>query len=301
MESMQHIIWRITDGKKGHDIQSMALTKALQKKVKCKIINLSIRLAWIKIFRDFIGLDKTQKPKIIIGTGHRTHIIILIAKFLIGGKTLLILKPSLPTYFFNLCLIPYHDNSRRIKQSNVIHFHGALNSIEDCKRQNKKKGLILIGGKSRHFEWNNKIIISQIQKITQENLAVEYLLSNSPRTPKDFDIAINKLNLPNLKIFNYKKVNENWILDRLSESGNVWVTNDSVSMIYESLSSGSIVGIIKLSAINNNKIFKSINELIKKNIVRTVAKNINNKEKNNFNEAERCAELVINKLFNTND
>ncbi|NQW34551.1 MAG: mitochondrial fission ELM1 family protein [Methylophilales bacterium] len=298
MKSDQIIIWRITDGRKGHDIQSLSLTNAIQKIINCKIIHLSVRQAWLTIIKYLIGLDKSGEPSLIIGAGHQTHLPVLIAKFLIGGKSLLILKPTLPTYLFNLCLIPYHDDLKIMNQNNVIRFHGSLNGNENFKRQKDKKGLILIGGKSRHFEWDDNFIANQILRITQESPSVKYVLSNSPRTPKDFNNLINTLGIPNLKIIDHNKVPSNWIADRLLESKKVWVTNDSVSMIYESLSSGSEVGIIKLREINDNKVFRSVNILIEKNILRTIDKEADKKIKIRFGEAARCANLVKNKFFN---
>jgi len=300
MKINQTIIWRITDQKKGHDIQSLSLCNSLKKLVKCEINSLTRAQAWIKLIKFVLRKDKIQRPVLVVAAGHRTHLVAFMTKLLLRAKSLVIMKPTLPIYFFDLCLIPNHDNLRNNNSGNVIRFHGALNNLRDLGRHDELKGLILIGGSSRHFNWNNEFVIRQILEITEANLSIQYSLTNSPRTPKDFYTQIKNKNITNLNIFNYSNVPDTWIKEKLYESKNVWVTKDSVSMIYESLTAGCDVGIIELKEKGNNKIYKSVNNLIELKIVRFFSKKIYKKRKIIFNETDRCAVLVKLKLLNNN-
>ena len=72
------IIWRFTDGKIGHEKQSAALIFELEKLIPVKVFEFHANT--MNMFRDSFLVPKkifkyhnTQKPDLIIGTGHRTH------------------------------------------------------------------------------------------------------------------------------------------------------------------------------------------------------------------------------------
>ena len=65
------------------------------------------------IFKKY-NLDKRLiKPDIAIGAGHKTHLYLLAIKRCFGAKIVVILKPSLPLKFFDLCVIPKHDDVKK--------------------------------------------------------------------------------------------------------------------------------------------------------------------------------------------
>ena len=92
-----------------------------------------------------------KNPDLIIGCGHRTHISLLAAQRAFGGKTIVLMKPSLPYSLFDLCLIPKHDNPP--KKENIISSYGSLNAMNIGMKKENINGskAILIGGPSRHF------------------------------------------------------------------------------------------------------------------------------------------------------
>ena len=93
------IIWRLLDGKTGHDKQSLALVKNLKKQTNCKIFNINIQnlenpfLALI--FKNYNLNKGLIKPDITIGAGHKTHLHLLAIKRYFGAKIVVIMKPSL--------------------------------------------------------------------------------------------------------------------------------------------------------------------------------------------------------------
>ena len=68
----------------------------------------------------------------------------IFSKILNGGKTVVIMKPSLPYSWFDLCFIPKHDGVP--EKSGIFLTNGSINYIENEKKHNKSKGLIVIGG-----------------------------------------------------------------------------------------------------------------------------------------------------------
>ncbi|MEE9575314.1 MAG: ELM1/GtrOC1 family putative glycosyltransferase, partial [Gammaproteobacteria bacterium] len=84
-----HVLWRISDGKTGHDSQSKGLVKALNqiKPCDCHDIELSGRKHGILdlLFKKFHLAKQLPDPDIIIGAGHDTHLALLCAKRARGG------------------------------------------------------------------------------------------------------------------------------------------------------------------------------------------------------------------------
>jgi mitochondrial fission protein ELM1 len=73
------------------------------------------------------------------------------------------------------------------------------------------------------------------------------VLTTSRRTPADFvhDVSVA---CPNIRVIPVEETGPTWVADNLAKSVEVWVTQDSVSMVYEALSSGAPVGIIEMPA-----------------------------------------------------
>ncbi|MBT6392297.1 MAG: nucleoside-diphosphate sugar epimerase, partial [Nitrosomonadales bacterium] len=146
-------IWLIKDNKRGHDKQSEALANAIRAISNVEIIQIKYQTVWGLLFDSFlVFMGKKiarKKPDLIIGAGHSTHARMIVSKLFFGGRTIVIMKPSLPIFCFDLCLIPSHDRPK--VKSNVIKTNGAINNIDNESRHSSSVGLILIGGKSKYF------------------------------------------------------------------------------------------------------------------------------------------------------
>ena len=300
------IIWRFLDGKIGHEKQSLALVNSL--KLKIKLFNISITNLLITIFINLKKLNKLPKPDLIIGVGHKVHLSVLIAKFLFGGKSILIMKPSLPAHWFNLCIIPEHD--RYDGRGLVYRTKGALCDIKNIGKKNPKKGLILIGGLSKNFMWNGDSVVKQIKQLVLNNPQIKFELTTSRRTPMDFFLQLGELQeeLENLT-FDYKKKlkvsitkeqKNNWIMVKMNEAKFAWITEDSISMISESLTSGQLVGILKLVKNKGNRRREGLDILKKEGwIFYDQDGSFKNKNKLKIfpNEAEKSATWIKQHFF----
>ena len=294
---MSFNIWRITDGKAGHDSQSLGLCKAIGKRfdtacfdvpvASCKNNLLNILL------KRFPAGDELPDPWLIIGAGRQTHLPMLAAKRARKGKTIVLMKPGLPLLLFDYCLIPQHDSPPN--KTNIVTTFGAINTVEPDEKKNLNHTLILIGGPSKHFQWQNKEVIEQIRRITSIDPNTRYTVVGSPRTPEDLYIKLRELNTENVQVLSCEQCDNKKLNILISSSGNIWVTEDSVSMIYESLSSGANVGLIEITSKRENKIHRSVKSLINEELITPF--NIWNKTQKLkagkiFNEAERCTHIL---------
>ena len=306
------IVWRFLDGNIGHEKQSLALINSIN--LEIKLLNIPITNLIITTFINIKKLIKLPRPDLIIGVGHRVHLSLIVAKLLFGGKSIVIMKPSIPVHWFDLCIIPKHDqyNGKGL----VYRTNGALCDIENKGVKKSNKGLILIGGLSKTFIWDNDSVVEQIMQLVINNPNIKFELTTSRRTPIDFSLNLEKLktNLNNLSL-NYKKnlkisfpknQNENWVKERMSEAKFAWITEDSISMISESLTAGQLVGIIKLSKNNLNKKNKKLNSLniLKKEGLIFYDQDGTYKNTNKLimfpNQAEKCANWIKQNFINNN-
>jgi mitochondrial fission protein ELM1 len=291
------VIWRLLDGKTGHEKQTLSLVNALKNETAIKTIDIKNRNLLFLILFSMNELKKIQKPDFIIAAGHKTHMSLLYLKYIFGGKTILIMKPSMPCNWFDLCVIPEHD---KFKGRGLIFWtKGVLVNTTNLINKEEQKGLILIGGISKHYIWDSEDVVNQIKKLLINNLSIYFILSPSRRTPKDFMMKINKLSFKNLKIHSTKQQNENWLKNQMNKKKYAWITEDSMSMIYESITAGQNVGLIGLKSQGKSRITDEVNRLKKEKVLFS---NENKSYKNNhklhtvINEANRCAKF-INKKF----
>ena len=73
-----------------------------------------------------------------------------------GGKVVVLMKPSLPAAWFDLCVIPAHDRPRRA--DNILVTRGVLNRVRHDGCKDARAGLILVGGPSAHVTWSGAAV-----------------------------------------------------------------------------------------------------------------------------------------------
>jgi len=292
------VIWRISDGKPGHDSQSKGLVKALNliKPCDCHDIKLADKKPGLLdlILKKFPTTEEFPDPDMIIGAGHETHLPLLCAKRARGGKTIIIMNPSIPVSWFDFCFIPEHDNPKMA--DNVLTTKGAINCITPSTEQANDRGLILIGGPSRHFHWDNEYILQQLKEILTTHADIKWEISDSPRTPEITKNLLATLREPNAEYKKYSSTGAAWVARRLDRAANAWVSMDSVSMIYESLTSGAAVGILEVPTRSPGKLTNNIAGLVEDSMVTPFSKWQNERKLNQppvlLNEAKRCAERL---------
>ena len=265
------VIWRFTDGKAGHDKQSLALVDSLMNQTKCRLFDFNVqgqRNPILNIiFKNYKLPEGITKPDIAIGAGHKTHLHLLAIKRCFNAKIVVVMKPSLPLMFFDLCIIPKHDGIKN--GPNIINTQSSLVNLNSNLKKKENTGLILIGGPSKHYFWDSKTVLEEICKISKKFKFRKLLLSTSRRTPFDFLDQLNELNIPDIKVYEYSKIKSDWLDKHINKVKNIWVTNDSYSMVTEALASGADVDIIGLKVKQDSKLSKEM-KVIKNNIKRKI-------------------------------
>lgn len=299
------IIWRFLDAKPGHESQSLGLLRALERLyasrdkygansgVRCIDMPVGAQrftpLSWL--FKRFPPGFQQPRPDFIIGAGHRTHWPMLCARRAYGGHVVALMSPSLPKAWFNTVVAPEHDG---LSGANVIRTRGVLNAMQPGEKK-PDHTLVLVGGEGKHFAWDDDAVFAQIAMIMARFPAAQ--ITDSRRTPT----ALRKLLASRYKeqYHPWDLCPAGWLAHELAQAETVWVSEDSVSMIYESLTAGCTVGLITVAtcAGRPDRLAKGIVKLIKDGYVTRLTTELLSTPRDEaralLSEAERVATQLV--------
>lgn len=268
-------IWVFHDQRPGHLSQLEGLVNRLSFHRACDTKWFDVSKEKLSIQNFFFKPDflKSQStPDLILGAGHSTHLSVVISGFKFNAFTSIIMKPSLPNCFFDFIICPKHDD---LEDSNkILSTFGSINKIiptrSSQETNSRNKNIILIGGPSKHFMFHETQIMNSIELICQSDTNKVWDLSDSPRTPTSLIIALKKLGLTNLNLHSYTDGSFGQLNHVLKQSAFTWVTPDSMSMLYESLTSGAVTAVFDMPLSKQHKpsrIAKHVKQLISEGIV----------------------------------
>lgn len=293
------VIWRLLDGKPGHQAQTQGLVSALSRKHPCQSFDIPVQPVARNLMAiagyDWPAGQALPKPDLIIGAGHRTHLSMLAAKKAFGGRTIVLMQPSLPASLFDLCLIPEHDQYRG--RAAIMETRGVLNPMQPQGPHLRNKTLIMIGGPSRHYDWQGDALIAQIIRLCRDNPEQHFCLTTSRRTPADFITTLELRVLSNLSIVPFAVTGPDWVARHLADSYRAWITEDSTSMVYEALTARTAVGILSMPKKRDNRVARGVEQLIQAKLLTRFDYKGRYKEHihpvSGFTEADRCADWIL--------
>lgn len=282
--------WRFLDGRPGHESQVLGLSEALASVCPAVLVDVPVDAGkqGPGAFRpnQFRALAEKPRPHLLIGAGHATHAPLIRCRQLFGGRSVVLMKPSLPPCLFDLCLVPRHDRLL-LPWPNVVRTAGAINRMRPSQQRPGGRGLALIGGPSRHFLWSDDLVRHGIRCAVADS-SLQWTVATSRRTPASLienwheqpqDIAWQTTG----------NLSGGEIAALISEADRVVVTSDSMSMICEALTSGAEVDLIELPARGNNRLSVEVRSLVRQGFWPHAEKRMP--------EADRCAALVLQRLF----
>ncbi len=315
---------KIIEVPKFRGIKKIILFKILARRLKTHNENFSrkwLDMAGFKI-PDYINLN--SRDYIFISAGSSAAPFNLALANITGCKSVVIMNPSiLGVKPFNFAIVPEHD---KINYENAINTLGAPNHIyipdlkeaaEKFKNVTRKKIIaVLIGGNDANYkitpEWAEKVLTPL------KEIDAGILITTSRRTGKDVDDEIYKIfkDRAEFILLASRDPDQNPVPAMLGKASHVLVTEDSVSMVSESVTAGFKAGLLRVE--RTTGFFKNLfgfgakrfdelfNRFIEKNLIIDLGKNINDIKKfvetdsqlhnQNFNEAKRCAEYIIKSL-----
>ena len=289
-------VWCVTDDKAGHKNQLVGLVNALSRiqDVDCQWLSLHDKAAW----------PSKSGPTLIFAVGISTVVPALKLRWRYGGKMVLLMKPFWPLWLFDLCLFPRHDGVKPSKK--VFNTIGAINPVTFSDQSDPSRGLILIGGASIHYSWSDNKMVEQVLHLVKQQHDINWTLTTSRRTPKTFLPALEKA-LANADVIKNNKINlvpleqtgGDWLQQQYRDCGVIWVSEDSVSMVYESLSSGAVTGVLNVPRLKDSRVSKGLDQLIVEGRVMRMesGKLIPATLHEPLREADRAAQIIVEQLL----
>jgi hypothetical protein len=293
------ILWGICDGRAGHRSQLEGLLAALAARRTCRVHRLTAPPPAAALMDLLLGRARfagdLPDPDLVIGAGHATHLPLLCARRARGGRSVVLMSPSLPRAWFDLCIIPEHDG---VDGDNVILSRGPLNAVVPAAERRPQAGLILVGGPSRHYRWDGAGLLAQIRRITAADRH-HWQITDSPRTPAATSAALIELAGANIEFLSWRRTPAGWLQRRLGECDVVWVSEDSMSMVFEALSGGAAVGLLAVPARRDSRPGRAIAGLVRRGDVtrfRDWRGGPLPRPRRPYDEAGRCAQELLRRL-----
>ncbi len=274
--------WIITEGMAGTENQCIGIAEALN--IAPIIKHVKLRFPWkqltpyLRIGQKWAFSNEGDSfsapwPDLVLASGRKSIPAALYIKQASKNKTLVVQvqDPRISPNLFDIVVVPQHDPARG---DNVVNTIGSLHRVtvekltsEAEKFQNLQqlpapRIAVLIGGNSKA----HTITIERTEEIAEQlkAFAEKYsiMITVSRRTPTDcLKVLQEKLsNLPNIFLWNGEGDNPYFAMLGLADI--VFVTEDSVSMTSEAISTGKPVYTIALDggALRINKFHQLLHE-----------------------------------------
>lgn len=247
------------DGRLGHEKQTRGVLAALAKLTTIEEVARTVHpltraertRSWLSflsaLVRPVLPEPDKNPADLIIGTGSATHIpMLLFKKKCARARVVTCMTPDFPLRGrMDLCFVPRHD--RQKLRDNIFETIGPPNNVAYTDTHDQHKGLILVGGvdpKSHH--WDSEALVDQVKTLVKKGPDFRWTISSSPRTPPETlgkleDLAVR---IGGVEFFNSLNTPAGWIEQQYLQNFTVWVTADSVSMVYEALTAGCRVAIL---------------------------------------------------------
>ena len=295
------------DGRPGHEKQTWGILQAVSTLCRLNIEHVYLpQNSWLNnilLSGDtflFSGAD------LLLGTGTATHAPMLAARLRHHVPVAAVMAPDpLWRWAFDLCFVPTHDGLKAAK--NIFPTIGPPTPLTDRGKHEPGQGLILAGGADpKSHTWNDQEVIEDITEILTRESGVTWHISSSPRTPPATETGLGRLpeQFPNCRFFPYKETPAGWVENEYHASNQVWVTADSISMVYEALSAGCALGLLPVSWRQpGNKFQRSADYLAEHGFIRLLADwragNRPQPPTAPLAEARRCAAEIVRRWCQT--
>lgn len=304
-----------SDGRAGHAKQTQAVVAALGilTPLNVETWTLAPTTGWRRVFQ---GLNAFWTPgtssigfsladvDLIIGAGSTTHLPMLALKLRTRAKLVACMSPDpLLRFWFDLCLVPRHD--KPAVRKNIFTTFGPPCMRISGGRHNSRTGLILAGGldPKSHY-WDTSTFLAQIEILITRMPEVSWTISSSQRSPDDTIAQLRRLAAEKQQVsfFSAADTPPGWIESAYKIHDQVWVTADSVSMVYEALTAGCRVGILPVAWKHpQNKFQQGIDDLIANGLILDFANWQSGMPwpviRKPLNEAERCASEILTRWW----
>ncbi|MCB1742453.1 MAG: mitochondrial fission ELM1 family protein [Gammaproteobacteria bacterium] len=307
-------VLRVSDGKRGHDNQSIGLLEALARRSQIQVMTLPLvpasrthvlrvagrialgadtpLLAGMGAGADTHGRLAELSPQLVVGAGKRCHWPLLAAARRYRARGIVLMNPGPYRRLFDLCIVPRHDGVG--PAPGILHTDGAINRIRPCPSARRDDhALVLLGGPASGLRWNDAHIVQQVRRLVASGGC--WTVASSRRTPPT---VLAQLADSAAKLVPFDSVDGNWLPRMLPRFATIWVSEDSASMLYEALSAGAATGVLEVAgAARRGWVSSGVHELRERGLLVTYGDWSRGRAPHApavpLAEADRCAQWLL--------
>jgi mitochondrial fission protein ELM1 len=243
-----------------------------------------------------------SRPDLVIAAGHRTHLPLWWAARSFGARSVVIMKPSLPLGLFDLALVPRHDLAEGARDTpRRILTRGALNRVPEELPAKEARGLVLLGGPSKHHGWDGAAMAGMVAGVIAARPDLDWTVADSRRTPGEFLRDFQAPSAARVTKVPHAATGPGWLAGELARAAVVWATEDSVSMVHEAVTAGAATGLLPVPAARGGgggRPARAVAGLVEAGWA-TRFPDQPTLPTGRLHEAARCAELIVQKWFAT--
>ena len=176
----------------------------------------------------------------VIGAGRQTHTSIWWLGYLHRMPRVLIMRPQFLGHGADLRIVPAHDGCKPNEHTFVT--QGPMNRVQAQDNPNGRP-LAMIGGESKHFEWDSDRIFEQLMQWLDANPGAQVF--DSRRTPSLLSSRLQSAVAH--QFVHWQDSMPGSLADFVSSAPNIFVTPDSASMVFEAWSTHAQVTVAQLT------------------------------------------------------
>jgi mitochondrial fission protein ELM1 len=316
----EHLIWAVSDGRKGMENQVVGIAEAVARRIRATVVIKQIALpsflSWLPYEVWGTGLINPLRfltaksdslnppwPDLFVGCGRLTVASSIAVRRASNGKTYTVQTqdPRVQTSLFDLVLPPFHDE---LQGPNVLPLLGAPNRVTPITLEEGKDQFaslftelprplagVLIGGSSK----THQLGPGEMQRIASalKNLATQGVglaITTSRRTGTENE-AILRAALAGTSAWIWDGTGENPYFGLLAHADAILVTADSVNMVTEAAATGKPVHILPLSG-GSAKICRFHEAMESRGIARPFSGSLDTWSYAPLRETDRAAETI---------
>lgn len=187
-----------------------------------------------------------------------------------------------------------------VSSPRVVLTLGALCDVRPAREHDPARGVFLIGGPSKLHGWDEEDIAAQVRAILEREGGVRWSLTTSRRTPAPTLARLEAMASERLEIVPHERTPPGWVRERLARGGIAWVSEDSVSMVHEALTSGCAVGTLRTPRLKAGRVARGMDDLAAQGLLTTFEAWERGRTPTPpaapIDEAARCAQIILERV-----
>ena len=295
------VVWWFRTRRSEQEAQARGLLKALDTECPIRVYAAPVVgpwKAWRSALRRHYPAANLPNPDLLLGTGREAHWAMLAARWARGGRIVTLAAPQLPRWLFDLCVLPEHEGARNSKR--VFATRGALPQPFPPRPRAQGTGLIVVGGPGGAHRGSDDELLAQVSGVLSRAPDHRWFITTTARTSAETEQRLHALAAVHVHVVPHHEADPHWLLARMQEVEQVWVSEDNLDGIYQALNAGAAVGVLAVHSRTPHSSLTALADLVVTYAAWQAGAPVRAPQPP-FNEAARCAAEIARRWLSAED